>query len=161
MCICSVVRGLSCKPKIYLSWPTSELRVRLVPWNRLKPSSKIFYWPFQGDTNLLWIISVIYVLCFSCFCVCSLLHCGHLIGKGWIYGSSLWCVIVFLSLSHVVFWVRCGFWLIRFLIFATFITLDRLPSVQTRRSFCCYSSTCDKCCKILMFGVFYTTLLAV
>ena len=30
---------------------------------------------------LLWIICVIYVLCLPCFCVCSLLHCGHLPGK--------------------------------------------------------------------------------
>ena len=30
---------------------------------------------------LLWIICVIYVLCLSCFCVCSLLPCGHLKGK--------------------------------------------------------------------------------
>ena len=33
--------------KIYVSWSTSELRVRLAPWNRFKPSSKIFYWPYQ------------------------------------------------------------------------------------------------------------------
>ena len=31
---------------------------------------------------LLWIICVIYVLCFSCFRVGSLLPCGHLLGKG-------------------------------------------------------------------------------
>ena len=45
------VRGLSCKPNIYVSWPTSAVRVRLAPWNRFKPSSKIFYWPFQGGTS--------------------------------------------------------------------------------------------------------------
>ena len=54
------------------------------------------------------------------FCVCSLLPCGHLLGKGWPRGSCLWCFIVFLSLSHVVSWVRCGTWLYRFLIFAPF-----------------------------------------
>ena len=31
---------------------------------------------------LLWIICVIYVLCLSCFRVCSLLPCGHLLEKG-------------------------------------------------------------------------------
>ena len=31
--------------------------------------------------------------------------------------------IVFLLLSHVVSWVRCGSWLYRFLIFAVFLTL--------------------------------------
>ena len=30
---------------------------------------------------LLWISCVIYVLCLSCFCVCSLLPCGHLLGR--------------------------------------------------------------------------------
>ena len=72
---------------------------------------------------LLWIICVIYVLCLSCFCVCSLLPYGHLLGKGWPLGSRLWCLIVFLSLSYVVSWVRCGTWLYRFLIFANFLTL--------------------------------------
>ena len=51
---------------------------------------------------LLWIICVIYVLCFSCFRVCSLLPCGHLLGKGWPFDSCLWCLIVFLSIYHVV-----------------------------------------------------------
>ena len=46
------------------SWP----RVRLGPWNRFKPSNKIFYWPFQAIL-LLWIIGVFFfcVLCFLCF----------------------------------------------------------------------------------------------
>ena len=39
---CMEVRGLLCKPNICVSWSTSELRVKLVPWNRFKPSSKIF-----------------------------------------------------------------------------------------------------------------------
>ena len=34
---------VSCKPIIYVSLSTSELKVRLVPLNRFKPSSKIFY----------------------------------------------------------------------------------------------------------------------
>ena len=37
------VRAFSRKPNIYVSWSTSESRVRLAPLNRLKPSSKIFY----------------------------------------------------------------------------------------------------------------------
>ena len=72
--------------------------------------------------HLSWIICVIYVLCLSCFRVCSLLPCGHLLGKCWLIGSCLWCLIVFLSLSHVVSWVKCGTWLYRFLIFAAFLT---------------------------------------
>ena len=32
---------------------------------------------------ILWIIFVIYVSCLSCFLVCSLQPCCHLLGKGW------------------------------------------------------------------------------
>ena len=32
--------------------------------------------------------------------VCLFVPCGHLLGKGWPLGSSLWCLIVSLSLSH-------------------------------------------------------------
>ena len=36
---------------------------------------------------------------------------------------SVWCFIVFLSLSLMVSWVRCGTWLYQFLIFAFYFTL--------------------------------------
>ena len=47
-------------------------------------------------------------LCFFCLVfamplptdVCLFVPCGHLLGKGWPLGSSLWCLIVSLSLSH-------------------------------------------------------------
>ena len=52
--------GLSCKPNIYVSWSTSELRVRSAPWNWFKPSSKIFFWQFQGGN------SFVDLLCFFC-----------------------------------------------------------------------------------------------
>ena len=32
---------------------------------------------------------------FSCFCVCSLLPCGHLLGNGWPLGSCWWCLLYF------------------------------------------------------------------
>ena len=76
--------------------------------------------------------------CFFCVHFCPLcfvfvfvilsflfLHpCGHLLGKGWLFGS-LGCGIffVYLSLSHMVPWVRCGTYLYRFLIFAAFLSL--------------------------------------
>ena len=84
-----------------VSWSTSELMARLAPWNWFKPSSKIFYWPFQGGA------SFADLLCFflSCVCyafvhVCLYVPCGHLLGKGWSLGSRLWCLTVSLSLSH-------------------------------------------------------------
>ena len=80
-----LVRGLSCKPNIFASWSTSELRVRLAPWNRFKPSSKIFLLTVPRR--------------FFFVRVCLLMPCGHLLGKDWPLGSRLWCLIVSLSLS--------------------------------------------------------------
>ena len=39
---------------------------------------------------LLWIICVV---CLSCFRVCLLLPCGHLLGKGCPLGSCWWCLL--------------------------------------------------------------------
>ena len=84
-----------------MSRSTSEFRVRLAPWNRLKPSSIIFYRLFQGGT------SFVDILCFflSCVCyafvrVCLFVPCGHQLANGWPLGSRLWCITVSLSLSH-------------------------------------------------------------
>ena len=86
--------AFSCKPNIYVSWSTSELRVRLAPLNRFKPSSKIFYWPFQGGTSFVDLLCFCSVLCWLCFVrVCLYVLCGHLLGKGWPLGSRLWCLL--------------------------------------------------------------------
>ena len=78
----------------YVSWSTSELRVRLVPLNRFKPSSKIFYWPFQGGTSFADLLCFCSVLCLLCFvCVYLYVLCGHLLGKGWPLGFRLWCLL--------------------------------------------------------------------
>ena len=77
-----------------MSWSTSELRVRLAPLNRFKPSSKIFYWPFQGGTSFVDLLCFCSVLCLLCFvCVCLYVLRGHLLGKGWPLGSRLWCLL--------------------------------------------------------------------
>ena len=105
-------------------------------WNWFKPSSKIFLLTvpmrcfFCGS----------YMLFLSCFCyafvhVCLLTPCGHLLIKGWPLGSRLSCLIVKLSLSHVVSLVRCGAWLYRFLVFARFLTFTRKG-----RSWYCHQS---------------------
>ena len=44
--------------------------------------------------------------------------CGYL--TSWL--SCMWCFLVFLSLSLMVSWIRCGIWLYGFLIFAIFLT---------------------------------------
>ena len=72
------------------------------PLNWFKPSSKIFYWPFQGGTSL-WIFYVFFCLVFALplyVRVCLYEPCGHLLGKGWPLGSCLWCLTVILLLSH-------------------------------------------------------------
>ena len=77
-----------------MSWFTSELRVRLAPLNRFKPSSKIFYWPFQGGTSFVDLLCFCSVLCLLCFVrVCLYVLRGHLLGKGWPLGSRLWCLL--------------------------------------------------------------------
>ena len=79
-----------------MSWSTSELRVRLAPLNRFKPSSKIFYWPFQGGTSFVDLLCLCFcsVLCLLCFVrVCLYVLRGHLLGKGWPLGSRLWCLL--------------------------------------------------------------------
>ena len=119
----SMVRVLSCKPNICVSWSTSELRVRLVPWNWFMPSSKTNLTDRSKAVLLLWVIFAIDVSCLSCCLVCSLLPCDYLLGTAWPLSSRLRCFIVFLSLSHVVFWVRCGTWLYRFQIVPPFRTL--------------------------------------
>ena len=77
-----------------MSWSTSELRVRLAPLNRFKPSSKKFYWPFQGGTSFVDLLCFCSVLCLLCFVrVCLYVLRGHLLGKGWPLGSRLWCLL--------------------------------------------------------------------
>ena len=84
-----------------MSWSTSELRVRLAPLNRFKPSSKIFYWPFQGGTSFVDLLFfVLSCVCYVFVCICLYVLCGHLLGKDWPLGSRLWCLTVSLSLSH-------------------------------------------------------------
>ena len=86
--------------QFYVSWSTSELRVRLAPWNRFESSSKIFYWPFQRDSLLLlWIFYVFFsVLCLLYLCarlfICALW--SQSAGKG----LTHWLSFVLLSLSH-------------------------------------------------------------
>ena len=77
-----------------MSWSTSELRVRLAPLNRFKPSSKIFYWPFQGGTSFVDLLCFCSVLCLLCFVrICLYVLRGHLLGKGWPLSSRLWCLL--------------------------------------------------------------------
>ena len=110
------------KPNIYVSWSTSELRVRLAPLNRFKPSSKIFYWPFQGGTSFVDLLCFCSVLCLLCLCasvyMCFVVTCWE--------RADLLALVCGVFCEFVTFplvsWVRCGTWLYRFLIFAPLLT---------------------------------------
>ena len=84
-----------------MSWSTSELRVRLAPLNRFKPSSKIFYWQFQGGTSFVDLLCFCSVLCLLCLCaglfICALWSPA---GKGLTSWLSFVVSTVSLSLSH-------------------------------------------------------------
>ena len=92
------------------------------PWNRFKPSSKIFNWPFQGGTSFVDLLCFCSVLCLLCLCarlfICALWSPA---GKGLI--SWLSFVVSNFVTFPLVSWVRCGTWLYRFLIFAPLLTL--------------------------------------
>ena len=85
----------------YVSWSTSELRVRLAPLNRFTPSSKIFYWRFQGGTSFVDLLCFCSVLCLLCLCVrlfiCALWSPAR---KGLASWLSFVVSSVSLSLSH-------------------------------------------------------------
>ena len=106
-----------------MSWSTSELRVRLAPLNRFKPSSKIFYWPFQGGTSFVDLLCFCSVLCLLCLCasvyMCFVVTCWE--------RADLLALVCGVFCEFVTFplvsWVRCGSWLYRFLIFAPLLTL--------------------------------------
>ena len=85
------------------------------PLNLFKPSSKIFYWPFQGGT------SFVGRLCFFLSCVWyALFICALWSPAG--KGLTSWLSCVVSSCKFVTFplvsLVSCGTWLYRFLIFA-------------------------------------------
>ena len=94
------------------------------PWNRFKPSCKIFYWPFQGNTSFVDLLCFCSVLCSLCLCarlfICALWSPA---GKG----LTSWLSFVVSNCEFVTFplvsWVRCGTWLYWFLIFAPLLTL--------------------------------------
>ena len=89
-------------------------------WNWVKPSSKAVF--------LLWIIHVISVVCWICFCArLFLVTLWSPSGKG-LYSRLSFvmsnCELVTLPL---ISWVRCGTLLYRFPIFVLFITFPMEP----------------------------------
>ena len=94
--------------------------MRLAPWNRFKPSSKIFLlsvprWYFYGS---------FFVSCVSH--ALAPVHCC-LVVTCWERAALLalvsivYCIFYYFPMWYS--WVRCGTWLYHFLIFAVFLTL--------------------------------------
>ena len=122
------------KIKVYLKnwihniyWLHSRFcKRKFEPWDRLKPSSKIVL--LTVPRQYFFCGSV--VLFMSCvWPAFASVHCC-LVVTCWERSDLLALVcdvkLCFMSLSHVVSWVRSGTWLCRFLIFATFLTLSSL-----------------------------------
>ena len=79
---------------VFVYWSTSGLRVRLARHDTSSsPPVKYFYWPFKGGTSFVDHLCFC-GLCFSCFRVCSLLPCGHLLGQDWPLGlvGDVYCI---------------------------------------------------------------------
>ena len=98
------------------------------PWNWFKPSSKIFLLAVRRRC-FFCVSFVLFLFCLAFVRICLLMACGHLL-KG-----LTSCISFILSNCEVVTfplvsWVRCGAWLIRFLIFGFFLTLKYFFSVH-------------------------------
>ena len=95
------------------------------------PPVKYSYWPFQGGASF---VDHLYYSCIVLLCFCARLLMDALwspAGKGltsWLSVVMSYCVVVTFPL---VFWVRCGAWLYRFLIFALFLTFMFYWAYQT------------------------------
>ena len=101
------IRGSSCKPNIFVSWSTSELRVRLArPENWSKPYSKIF-WLTVPRRYFFYGLSVLFISC-VCHAFASV-HCS--LRSPAEKGLTSWLLfvtfIVILLFSHLVYKVRC------------------------------------------------------
>ena len=104
-------------------WSSSELRVRLAPLNRFKPSKKniLLTVPrrhfFCGSFMFLFCLVFAMSLCASVY-MCFVVTCWK--------RADLLALMCGVFCEFVTFplvsWVRCGTWLYRFLIFAPLLT---------------------------------------
>ena len=128
--ICSRRR---CKPNIYVSWSTSDLRVRLAHCETgLSPLIKYIYWPFQGGASFVDHLCY-FCLVFVMFSRASVYWCLYwCLVVTWWERAWLWFVIYNCEVVTfpLVSWVRCDTWLYRFLIFALFLTWSSSTDLQ-------------------------------
>ena len=106
---------------------------RLWDRNRFKPSSKIFYWPFQGGTSFVDLLCFFFVLSCVCYVLCASVYMCFVV-TCW-ERADLLALVCGVFCEFVTFplvsWVRCGTWLYRFLIFA--------PLLKFFSHLCCFA----------------------
>ena len=95
-------------PDVY--WLTSELRVRMVPLNMLKPSSI-----FTDQSKAVLLLWITFVICVSCWLLLYFLfiYCKLVITcweRADLLTHCVWCFLVFWSLFLMVSQVSCGTW---------------------------------------------------
>ena len=111
---------------MYVSWSTSELRVRLARSKTGLSPPVIYFTDRSKAVLLLWIFDVFFFSVVRLLCLCVLLFICALwspAGKG----LTSWLSLVVSNCEFVTFplvsWVKYGTWLYRFLIFAPLLTL--------------------------------------
>ena len=97
-----------------------QVQKKALPWNWFKPSSKIFYWPFQGGTSFVDLLRF-FCLVFARLFICALWSPAGKKLNSWLLFVVSNCECVTFQL---VSWVRCGTWLYWFLIFAPLLTFS-------------------------------------
>ena len=103
-----------------------------VPVNMFKPFSVFFCWLFQGSASFVdhfcYLCFILIFVMLSCLFLAALWSPAGKELTPWL--SSVLCFLVFLSPSKLVFRVRYGTWLYRFLIFAFLSTLKTCTSLK-------------------------------
>ena len=84
---------ISYKPNIYVSWSTSELRVRLAPLNRFKLSCEIIFTDRSKAVLLLWIVFVVYASCWFVLFFVALWSPARIGLTSWL--SCVFCFVIF------------------------------------------------------------------
>ena len=101
------VRGVSCKPNIFVSWSTSELRVGFARHETgLSPPVKYFYWPSQGGASFVNHCLVFVILSRASVYWNLWSPAGKRLTSWPSYVMSS-CEVVTVPL---ISWVRCGAW---------------------------------------------------
>ena len=86
-----------------------------------KPLHASVFWQFQGGASFVDPI-LLFMLHVSLYCAILSIPCGYVVVCWHGLAPCVWCFLVFLLLSHGVWW--CDAWLYQFLICAFFFSLN-------------------------------------